>query len=482
MKDNLEQFSLDPDGFFYYGNLYHSLAYHCIAFFERFGWTISTFLAGFVLRLVSVVSWILASLSLWKLGKICGLPTTMAAGTALALLTMPDFVVFSRMMHPDALQTLFVIVSLALALLRPTFAFAMISAVAAGLAFSTKYAGALVLPFSFLPLALSTLGREQLSRRLLLQLCLKGLALIGAFLAVFVVTNPYAAFESSIFISVFIWQLKYSSTGYGVIGSPNPAVWLEPLAGQFGTIGVVYLLGGFFLGCVFLLRDIGRAGWRAAFTRDDLRTRLVLVLYVLATSTHLAMLIHQREVRFTYHIVPFLIILSTVAVLELIVGLTKRIVRPQWTIAALAASLLVFVSAQLKFDLKVMAIATAIPEFDVIQFGNFVAQRYPADTKIFADAYTYLPPSMTNVTFTNVQTEELINQVAPQVVILSRHATGGYVWKKKGTAFSAGNFVKEPLYSVAPQVETYLNKLLSPSSGWSVVRESDTEVVLHRIR
>ncbi len=39
MKDNLEQFSLDPDGFFYYGNLYHSIAYYCIAFFEHFGWT-----------------------------------------------------------------------------------------------------------------------------------------------------------------------------------------------------------------------------------------------------------------------------------------------------------------------------------------------------------------------------------------------------------------------------------------------------------
>jgi hypothetical protein len=42
MKDNLEQFSLDPDGFFYYGNLYHSLAYYCIAFFEHFGWTVNT--------------------------------------------------------------------------------------------------------------------------------------------------------------------------------------------------------------------------------------------------------------------------------------------------------------------------------------------------------------------------------------------------------------------------------------------------------
>lgn len=480
MKDNLEQFSLDPDGFFYYGNLYHSIAYYCIAFFERFGWTINTFLVGFVLRLVSILSGFLAGLSLWKLGKICNLPTPIAAGAALALLTMPDFVVFSRMIHPDVLQTVFVIVGLGLALLRPTFSFALISAVVASLAFSTKYIGALVLPFSCLPMTLSTLGREQLSRQRFLQLWLQSVALIAAFLAVFVLTNPYAAFDRSRFIGVFMWQLKYSSTGYGVIGSANPALWLEPLTEQFGTVGVLYLFGGFVLACVFLLRDIGRAGWRSAFTRDDLRTRLVLVLYVLATSAHLAISIHQREARFTYHVIPFVIILSTVAVFELIVTLTRRIIRPQRTVAALAASLLVFASIQIKFDLRGMAEVTARPESDVIKFGNFVAQRYPSDTKILADSYTYLPPSMTNVTYTNLQTEELLGEVAPQVIILTRGATGASVWKKTGTAFSDGKFLKDLRYPIAPQVETYLNKLMLPSSGWSVVRESDLEVLLQR--
>src|ERR1700761_7277660 len=64
MRDNLAQFSLDPDGFFYYGNLYHSIAYYSLAFLERFGWTIDTALAGFVLRLLSVLSGALVWLSL----------------------------------------------------------------------------------------------------------------------------------------------------------------------------------------------------------------------------------------------------------------------------------------------------------------------------------------------------------------------------------------------------------------------------------
>jgi predicted membrane-bound mannosyltransferase len=97
---------------FYYGNLYHSITYYFLAFLEHFGWTINASLAGFVLRLLSILSGALVWLSLWRLGNICNLPTAVAAAAALAMLTMPDFVFFSRLMHPDVLQTFFVIVSL----------------------------------------------------------------------------------------------------------------------------------------------------------------------------------------------------------------------------------------------------------------------------------------------------------------------------------------------------------------------------------
>jgi hypothetical protein len=162
--------------------------------------------------------------------------------------------------------------------------------------------------------------------------------------------------------------------------------------------------------------------------------------------------------------------------------LMKPIVRPPWVVAAFAASLLVFASTQISFDLRAMAEATTRSESQVIKFGNFVAQRYPAGTKILADSYAYLPPTMTNVTYTNLQTEDLLEQVAPEVLILTRGATGDSIWKQPGTAFSEGKFVKNPHYEIASQVETYLSKLRSTSSDWSVVQENDFEVLLERVR
>src|SRR5205823_14426904 len=129
---------------------------------------------------------------------------------------------------------------------------------------------------------------------------------------------------------------------------------LVPLKEQFG-IGLLYLFGGWLLSGLLLSIRLYRLGWRAACQLAETRTGLVLVLYILVSSAHLAISIHDREPRFTYHVVPFLLLLSTAAWLEALLALTKSVVRPAWTTAAFAVLLLAYVSAQAGFDLRAMA-------------------------------------------------------------------------------------------------------------------------------
>jgi asparagine N-glycosylation enzyme membrane subunit Stt3 len=204
------------------------------------------------------------------------------------------------------------------------------------------------------------------------------------------------------------------------------------------------------------------------------------VLFVLATSAHLAISIHQREARFTYHVVPFVAVLSTLALWQLIQALAKSIAQ-RWTVATLAALLLVFAFVQISSDLRGMGAATTWSESPVIKFGDYVAQHYPPETKILADSYAYVPPQMTNVTFSNHQNNELLGRVAPELVILTSSVTGNYVWKKPGTTFAEGDLVKDERYVGASEVEAYLKKLLT-SSDWSVVHEDESEVLLQRKR
>src|SRR3954447_6655738 len=56
LKVSLEQSTLDPDMFFSYGNLYDTIGYYGISFFEKFGWIVNTQLVGFVLRLISIIA------------------------------------------------------------------------------------------------------------------------------------------------------------------------------------------------------------------------------------------------------------------------------------------------------------------------------------------------------------------------------------------------------------------------------------------
>ncbi len=481
LRVSLEQSTLDPDMFFSYGNLYDTVGYYWISLFERFGWTINTQLIGFVLRFISIVAGVLSGLALWGLSEHLGLPRIVAAGVGLGLVTMPDFMILSRTMHPDTLQTLFVVLGLGTSLIRPSFGFALLSAFWAGLAFSTKYVGAAILPFSFLPLALTTLASHPISLLLLARLFGQGLAMIAVFAAVFVITNPYAVRDFSMFYEAFIWQIKYSSTGHGIVEPADPALWLIPLKQQFG-LGLIYLFSGWFLACLFLLVRLRDIGWRAASLSAETRTSFVLALYVFVASAHLAISINDREPRFTYHIVPFLLLLSTATWLKALLVLTKKFVPPAWITAAFATLLMACASAQAGSDLRKMATETTKLEAESIVFGNSISLKYPGATKVLADSYTYLPPVMANVTYTTLQTKELLGNEAPELIVLTRGATGNYIWKEPGTSFKERKFVRDLRYAATPQVEAYVNDLLSPASGWSLVAENSSEVLFARNR
>ena len=333
----------------------------------------------------------------------------------------------------------------------------------------------------FLPLALTTLASHPFSVQVLVRLFRQGMTMIAIFVAVFAITNPYAVRDFSTFVATFVWQMKYTSTGHGLVEPADPTLWLIPLKQQFG-LGLIYLFSGWVLAWLILLDRMRRVGWRAACLSAETRGIFVLALYILVASAHLAISVHDREARITYHIVPFVLLLSAATWLKALQTLTRSLVRPAWINAAFAVLLLAYVSAQVGFDLRVMAAVSEKPEAESIKFGNFIALRYPAETKILADAYTYLPPIMTNVVYTEHQTRKQLSSEAPELIVLTRGATGNYIWKQPNTSFKERQYVRDVRYDATPEVEAYVNDLLSPGSGWSLVDENSSEALFARNR
>jgi hypothetical protein len=150
-----------------------------------------------------------------------------------------------------------------------------------------------------------------------------------------------------------------------------------------------------------------------------------------------------------------------------------------WAPATLASLLLLFCLGQIAADLKVQGLASDKPESENIKFGNSIAQQYPADTKIIADAYTYLPPTMTNVTYTNMLTDDMIQRLDPDLIIVNRGATGAYVWKAPDTKLSERKFVRDDRFAATPEVMTLFEKVLF-GPDWSLLRETNFEAAFQR--
>lgn len=478
MKVSLDQNTLDPELFYNYGNLYDSLGFYFVRFLQNFGWTVNTQLVAFVLRFISIASAGLAYILLTRLGVLSGLPRSVSVAASLALLTMPDFVVFSGLIHPDSLQTLFVILSFCIALQQPTFPFALLASATAGLAFSTKYAGAAVLPFCFFPFALYTLGREQPTRQVFSRLALQGLSLIAIFLIVFSLTNPYAAADYKTFIAAVRWQMKYTATGHGLVEPANPLLWWPVVVREFGIAGTLYLLGGIIIESGFIFWRVKREGWRTICL--DLRSEFVMLLYVLVTVSQLAISIHSRDPRFFYHIIPVVIVLSTIGFWRLAAMITRDCVQLKWVSLAFTVLLLWFSWHQVTFDLRAIASGSGKPASATVKWGNLVATHYAGGTRILADPYTYLPPTLTNVTYTNLQRADLIQSVDPDIIIMNQLATGSRIWKQAGTSLADRKFVRDQRYPDQGPLEALIDQLLSPSSGWKLKHENEFFVLFEK--
>ena len=90
-----------------------------------------------------------------------------------------------------------------------------------------------------------------------------------------------------------------------------------------------------------------------------------------------------------------------------------------------------------------------------------------------------LAPSPSSATLPGA-VAKAISVPAPELIILTRSVIGSYVWKRRGTIFVEGALVKDEHYVGASQVDAYVKALLSPASGWSIVREDDAEVLFQR--
>lgn len=472
MQRHLEERSLDPHGFYIYGNLYDSIGYVALTALHWAGWNVDVHLIGLVLRFLSLCFGVLAALSLAYLATLLEVPFAVAASGSLLLITMPDFTVYMKTVHPDTLQAALILIAISVTVRKPGFVASLWGGILAGLAFATKYSGVLVFPICLAALFLPHLGCK-FNRRLAARLVAECVVVLLAFLGVFAFTNPYAVRDFSDVRQSMAFMANYVATGHGKVEIADPFAWLVPVIHEFGYLGFGLLLLGFVLLVIQIFAALKLSGIRSSVLCPRFQKRLILTIFVVSALLHLVVTVRIRVPRYAYHLLPCWIALALVGWYELLARIAGSRLRSSLFMSAFLIGLAM---PQMWYDLRILGKDTRKPQDPMLAAGNFLAGQFDASQRILADMYTYLPPKIASVEFVGGITRGDIVHSKPDIVIFNEVTTGRMVWKMSGSKFKDLRFSMDTSYGDRAVESKELITNLLKDYDWTTAYEDDLAI------
>lgn len=475
-QKNLADGDVSPDGMFQYGMFYNTLSYWSVRLFRSLGYNRDATVAFLAVnyRLITVFSFLLLLFFFQRLAQLLLADRELSWLAVLLLASVQQVYYWSQTIHPDITQTLLVVAAAWVALRKHTFRNAFGAAFLAGMAFGTKYGGLFILPFLFIPALLNDNREIPPARNLRHRIP----PFLGSFLLGWLVFNPYVVFNFIHFLRWLKLIVVYTTTGFvgssGQITATHPLLWFPTLYHAFPQPGALVLLAGLIPAAWLLLRTVrGRQGLREHGTLN----RIVLFAYCLFALLHLLLGVKSREVRYAFHLLPFLVLLSFVGWSILLRPLKDR-----------GRALLLFALLFLIAPANLSAVHSMAPssnkETDArLASGTFLDQRYGPTVRILADFYAYVPSKFKNTRVEwGISGDGLLRE-NPQVILLSRAMTGRWMWKAPGTSFRDGKLVTDPSYpreQLEVRRELFDTLFRNPPGTYELVYEDDFVGIFER--
>lgn len=423
----LRESSLNPSHFFSYGALYHELAALLLLPFGASATSERAVLIG--LRALSLLA---AGATLALTGLLAARLFGRWAGllAAALLACSSELARWSITAHPDTLQLALITGSLLVTTRVREEARrrdVALAALLAGLAFGTKYLGLLALPLLAVALLAGRLARGEgggaLARRLAGDALLAG----AVFFAAFALSNPYALIEWRRFITQARGELAQSRGGHLLRADDAPVRWLGRIGARSFAgplLPPAALVGGV---AAFTTADsahaaAGRRWWRLAAGR--LGAEALVALWTGGYLLYLLAAVRYQESRYALPLLPGMAVLAS--------GLVARIARWSPPIGLIAAAMLVAVTAGAAvapvraLSSERWARATNEEANPRITAGRWLRENFSPDTVILADAYVYLPPSLTRATVTFGLTEAQVLAISPDVIVTTEEIRGRF--------------------------------------------------------
>ncbi len=476
ISQNLQKNHLDPQGFYNYGYLYHSLVFYTAKFLGGLNYTVDERFLAYVFRWISLASYGLLLCFAYALTKHLTKDRLFSLCAALFLASVPGVYSWAQQTHPDMLQAFLVTCAAYVACRRHNLSHVAGATILASLAFSTKYTGIFILPFVFLPFLFATIDRKRRRNDTLLlkdwrnMLCVViGMGVI--FLMVWLITNPTVLQNYSEVVKDILFEKRHVAWGDGQAESKNPLLWFTVLFHQFKANGSLLLMLGFVSLTWYARKHL--AHWSTVFGSSTKRSILMLLLYSITSLAYLMLQVNLRKDRYILHLIPVLVVVGFAGLHRFIarVGILRK--RKILIYAALIATILPLCMS----TIQEMHEASQKYEHQYLKATAWIEQHYPAGTPILADSYSYRSPRFSHFMHVWGVERKTLDYVQPQLVIINKMLSGRWSWKKPGTKFADLDFEFGPYEAKREAVQAFHTELFASDSSYTIVYE-DTEIVI----
>lgn len=496
--DNLRHGNLDPRGEFNYGAFYPTVATGILAGIGTLGIEPTDKRTALTCRLIAWACYLGLLALVFSILRLLGVSIEVSLLSMLLLASGPDLHYWSQHVHPDVPQAFLIALAFWIVARRQSWPWAVLAAFVCGVAFGTKYSGAFPALFVLLPALLSKAERDPAhspaptrrtnsdttrlrvndseddldsKHRPLRSSIVWLLASVAAFIAGWIVFNPYVLVSTQEFWRDLQFERVHVGFGHYIAEPRNPLHWFAVWFRETRPEGVWLVLVGLVLGIVHLTRAKLPSGRLSA---ADRRFLWIVATYVAICALHLGAAVVMRRMRYAYHFWPLLFVLVGWGLDRGLDGLRRRS-----RAVAVGASLLA-VGSGILLGLSTASSSGARStetEDPIFAAAQWMAQHYQPSTPIVADAYFYRHPHFENIlTVPGVQPRNLIEHEAFVVVLLQR-TSGRGSWKAPGTRFVDRQFILGARPD-AEAIQQFHRELTGPASPYHVAYESESVVVL----
>ncbi|MBT5400801.1 hypothetical protein HOL24_09715 [bacterium] len=469
-------------GFYSYGQVYPTVAFWLAKLLGAFGFEQTSYqLLTLVLKVLSTVFYYISGYVLFKTMLALNIKKILTYVFTFVFLIFPTYWTWSYTVHPDTLQMITIILPAYILLKVRNLKFSIVLAsFVIGVSFGTKYSGIFLSIIIMSYVLISAINLKMVFREFFI---LSSWSFI-AFIVGWLLFNPYVIVNFSKFFTELYLQGDYLKYGVGVPLNQNGLEWFRIYHYEFGSTLSLLLVAGItstilkysyqFLMCR------SRGACKSFFSNRENIFIVSIIIYLAISLAYLIIIVKYREVRYSYHLLPYIILLSAYG-FNLLISRYK--IKKCYI---LVVSLFVIFHSYKLYDSNLRQLSVLYEskiENPLIKSGEWLKNNFSRDTSVLAGTYSYVESDyFKRYSMTYELNAKTIDNFFPDVVVMNRDIPGRYVWKKPGTLlsdldFNYGTWEDKELLN---DYELLYKKMTKKGSEWKVAYEDDAVVIFSK--